>query len=202
MSIYGLIIGICLAIGISFFQNHNRVIPKKLENRFIFLVLLFSILGARLYHVVDQWQYYSQNPWQIPQTWNGGLGIYGGLVFGLVYIFLFSKFHRLNFLKILDIITPIIPLCQAIGRLGNFFNREIPTWWQESLLNLILFLLIRHSSHPSARYLIGYGTIRFFLEFFRTDTWQIHNLKIAHLISIIFIATGLFLLHKPNLTKK
>ncbi|MFA4827524.1 MAG: prolipoprotein diacylglyceryl transferase family protein, partial [Candidatus Shapirobacteria bacterium] len=114
--LYGLIIGISFVIGISYFSRHNHTIPKSKENLFIFLLFLFSIIGARLYHVIDQYQYYFQHPAQILQTWNGGLGIYGGLIFALIFIFLFSKIYHLNFLKILDTITPIIPLCQAIGR--------------------------------------------------------------------------------------
>jgi phosphatidylglycerol---prolipoprotein diacylglyceryl transferase len=192
--LYGLIIGISFVIGINYFSKHNTIVPKAKENLFILLLFIFSVIGARLYHVIDQHQYYSQHPIQILQTWNGGLGIYGGLIFGLIFIFLFSKIYHLNFLNILDTITPIVPLCQAVGRLGNFFNHEIPTWWLEASLNLILFFFLRRSPKPSAHYLIGYGLIRFSVEFFRFDTWQLGSLKIAQLISLISVISGIWLL--------
>lgn len=147
-------------------------------------------IGARAYHVIDQWQFYSQNLWLIPQTWHGGLGIYGALILGTIFTYLYSKFNKISFLKILDSITPILPLCQTIGRFGNFVNHEIPSWWLEASLNLILFFLLKKSKTPTAHYLIGYGLIRFSLEFFRNDTWQINHLKIAQLISVLFIIMG------------
>ncbi|MBP6989671.1 prolipoprotein diacylglyceryl transferase, partial [Candidatus Shapirobacteria bacterium] len=129
----------------------------------------------------------------IPQTWNGGLGIYGAIIASALFIFFFSLFSKIPFLKILDSITPILPLCQAIGRIGNFVNHEIPTWWLEASLNLFLFFLLKKSKTPTAHYLIGYGLIRFFIEFFRNDTWIVGQIKIAQLISILFILIGLTL---------
>ena len=199
MSIYGLIIGLSFLVGISYFQKHADFLSSKLQNIFISIVVLSSVIGARLYHVLDYWDYYSQNPWQIPQTWNGGLGIYGGLLAAIFSAYLFSRFLRLNFLRLLDTITPILPLCQAIGRLGNFDNHEIPTWWLEASLNVALYFLLKKSTRPTSHYLIGYGLIRFFLEFFRSDTWTVSGLKIAQIISLIFIAAGLFS-HRHNKT--
>lgn len=197
MHLYGLIIGIAIIVGINYFSQNQKVISKTKENFFIYSLLFFSIIGARLYHVIDYWSYYSQNTNQIYATWNGGLGIYGALIGGIIYIFFFSLVSRISFLKILDSITPILPLCQAIGRFGNFVNKEIPVWWLEASLNLILFFILKSKAlknySSTALYLIGYGLIRFFIEFFRNDTWNINHLKIAQLLSIIFICLGLIL---------
>jgi len=194
MSLYGLILGISIVIGIDFFSKKNTTIPKNKLNLFIIGTIVSAIVGARIYHVVDQWSQYSQNLSLIPQTWNGGLGIFGGILGALIFIFLFSLFSKTPLLSITDSIAPIIPLCQSIGRLGNFINKEIPTWWIEAGLNLFLFLILKKSSHPTAHYLIGYGLIRFFAEFLRTDTWQVNNIKIAQIISLIFVLTGIFIL--------
>ncbi len=198
MHLYGLIIGVSIIIGINHFSRNQKVISKTKENFFIYSLLFFSIIGARLYHVIDYWNYYSQNTNQIYATWNGGLGIYGALIGGILYIFFFSLFSRISFLKILDSITPILPLCQAIGRIGNFFNHEIPVWWLEASLNLILFFIIKSEAlknySSTALYLIGYGSIRFFIEFFRNDTWQVSSFKIAQVISLLFIFIGLIIL--------
>ena len=199
MHLYGLIIGIAIIVGINYFSQNQKVISKTKENFFIYSLLFFSIIGARLYHVIDYWNYYSQNTNQIYATWNGGLGIYGALIGGIIYIFFFSLVSRISFLKILDSITPILPLCQAIGRFGNFVNKEIPVWWLEASLNLILFFILKSKAlknySSTALYLIGYGSIRFFIEFFRNDTWTINGVKIAQLISIISLVIGIILIN-------
>ncbi len=161
------------------------------------------LFGARTYHVIDSWSYYSQHLSQIFATWNGGLGIYGALIAATIYIFIYSLVAKIPTLSILDSITPILPLCQSIGRFGNFVNHEIPTWWIEASLNVILFFIIRSKALknycPTALYLIGYGIIRFIMEFFRNDTWQVSHIKIAHIISLLFISTGIIL--QKNLKK-
>lgn len=199
MSLYGLIIGIAIYIGWEYFSRHNHIIPKSLETRFIVTGVALSIVGARLYHVAGDWNYYSQNLMQIFNTRAGGLGIYGGLIFGILYIYVFCLVYRLSFIGLLDTLAPIIPLCQSIGRLGNFVNQEIPFWWLESALSLILFFVLRLWPKQSfAKYLIGYGLIRFLFEFFRQDTWIIGQFKIAQVLSIISLSVGIILLRKQQ----
>ena len=95
----------------------------------------------------------------------------------------------------MDSITPILPLCQSIGRFGNFVNHENPIWWPEAILDFLLFLIIfKFPKNPTSKYLIGYGVIRFVTEFWRTDTWVINNLKIGQLISVVFIIAGVSLI--------
>ena len=202
MHLYGLIIGIAIVIGINYFSRHQTIIPKNKENIFIIGLLFFSICSSRLYHVADQWNYYSQYPSQILATWNGGLGIYGAILGAILFIFLFSRHYKISFLKITDSVAPILPLCQALGRLGNFVNGEIPLWWFEAGLNLLLFFILKSKAlkhySSTALYLIGYGTIRLFFEFFRSDTWQINSLKIAQIISLVFILIGIFILRTDS----
>jgi phosphatidylglycerol:prolipoprotein diacylglycerol transferase len=200
MHLYGLILGISLLIGFNYFLRYNTIVPKPKENIFIFGLIIFSLLGARLYHVIDYWPYYSTDLPQILHTWNGGLGIFGGLIFGLVFILIFAKIYHLSSIKILNTSITIIPLCQSIGRLANFFNHEIPTWWLESLGCFFIFLiLIKFPKHPTAKYLIAYGLLRFFLEFLRPDTWQISEFKIAQIITLLFVLSGLILLrYQPS----
>jgi len=185
MSLYGLIIGIAIVIGLDYFQKHNS------HKYFPYFLILFSLIGARSYHVIEQWSYYSQNLSEIIATWHGGLSIIGAIVFGLIFIYLYSKFFKLEILKLLNSITPILPLCQAIGRLGNWINHENPVWWPEAILDLILFFLIKKfPSNPTAKYLIGYGLIRFVTEFWRYDTWIYGSFKIGQIMAIIFIVIG------------
>ena len=200
MHLYGLIIGISLIIGIDYYSKHQKVIPQKRLSFFLVGLIIISIIGARLYHVADNWSFYSQNPWLIPQTWNGGLGIFGAIIAALLYVLIFSQRSKISIFSILDNITPILPLCQSIGRLGNFVNHENPVWWPEAVLDLLLFLFIRrHPQNPTGKYLVGYGLIRFVTEFFRTETWQVNSFKIAQIISTIFIVLGLTLLNRGKL---
>lgn len=197
MSLYGLILGISIAIGINYFSAHNKAIPKKKLTGFLVFLILFSLLGARIYHVLDYWSFYSQNPSQILNTPAGGLAIYGGLMGGFLFIFFYSLGQKIKILSITDQITPILPLSQAIGRLGNFFNQENPLWWPEAILNLILFFTIKSTQNkysPTGIYLIGYGLIRLSTEIFRTDTWEIGGLKIALLVSLLSILIGKIIL--------
>ncbi len=205
MHLYGLIIGIAIILGLNYFEKHNKVIPQNKLHFFEIGLIVFAIVGARAYHVIDEWQYYSQNPWLIPQTWNGGLGIYGGFIAAYIFIIFFVKKYKISVLKLLDQITPILPLCQAIGRVGNYVNQENPLWWPEAIGNLILFIFInRFPSSPTAKYLVGYGVIRFVTEFWRQDTWVVSHIKIAQVISIFFIFIGLILFYRdrPKISQK
>jgi phosphatidylglycerol:prolipoprotein diacylglycerol transferase len=88
-------------------------------------VLVLAVIGARLYHVIHMWDYYSQNLGQIPQIWTGGLGIPGAVAGGAVAIVWYTRRHRLSTARWLDIFAPALLLGQAIGRLGNFVNQEL-----------------------------------------------------------------------------
>lgn len=199
MYLYGLIIGISIVVGIEICSHRNKIIPKSKESFFIISLLIASIFGARIYHVIDYWDYYSQHLYQIPQTWNGGLGIFGGLIGGITFIYFFCYYQKLNFLKTVDLITPILPLCQSIGRLGNWVNNENPLWWIEAVANLILFFLIyKFPKNPTAKYLIGYGLIRLFTDFYRTDLWIINSVKISQIFGLVFVILGVNLIYRER----
>ncbi len=90
--------------------------------------LIFGLVGARLFHVIDFWFYYSQNPIQILEIWKGGLGIFGAILGGLAGILLFAKRRGLGkkgTLWLLDLVGLTLPLGQAIGRWANYFNQEL-----------------------------------------------------------------------------
>jgi len=205
MSFYGLILGICFVIGLNYFYSHNKIVPKNKENLFIFSTLIWGIIGARIYGVIATWSYFSQNPIQILNLRTGGLGIYGGLFFSILYIFLFSLKNKLSFLKITNSLAPIIPLCQSLGRFGNYFNHEIyginnqPVWLYESILMFILFLIFKKiNTHQTGIYLIYYGVIRFLLEFIRLDTIPVLFFSLAQVLSLLFIIIGFIIIRYEN----
>jgi len=96
--------------------------------------LVAGIVGARLYHVFSNpadgygWPYYREHPIEIINFWSGGfrgLGIYGGLVGGVLAVVIYCWRNRLHPLRYLDFIAPNVLLAQAIGRLGNWVNQEL-----------------------------------------------------------------------------
>lgn len=91
----------------------------------VFLVSFpFAIVGARAYYVIFRFPYYKDNLIDMINIRQGGLAIHGGLIFGILTAYIFSRYKKLNFIKIMDFVAPSIVLAQAIGRWGNFFNSE------------------------------------------------------------------------------
>jgi phosphatidylglycerol:prolipoprotein diacylglycerol transferase len=88
-------------------------------------VLLLGVIGARAYHVIHLWDFYAENPALILQVWNGGLAIAGAVVGGVIAIFLYTRWMKLNTLRWFDIFASTMLLAQAVGRLGNFVNQEL-----------------------------------------------------------------------------
>ncbi len=90
--------------------------------------LIPGIIGARLYHVLSEWDYYQQSLLKIFYVWEGGLAIYGGLAGAIFGLWLWSRSQGQNlkiFLTLLDFLSFGLPVGQAIGRLGNYFNQEL-----------------------------------------------------------------------------
>ncbi len=170
-SLYGLIISFSIFTSILFAK---KLIGKKDEEILwgvSLWAIVFGIAGARIYHVLDYWGYYRESLLEILKLWNGGLGIWGAIIGGAFGIFLYLKKRNENLLRWLDIASVVVPLGQAVGRWGNFFNGEIigsptnlpwgmyvnlenrpsgfenynnfhPLFIYESILNTILFLVL------------------------------------------------------------
>lgn len=85
---------------------------------------LAGIVGARLYYVFSKWDYYGEHLSEIPQIWEGGLAIYGGIIGGVLAAFIVCKVRKMNFWNLLDIACMSLLIGQGIGRWGNFTNQE------------------------------------------------------------------------------
>lgn len=90
----------------------------------IFWTVIFGIIGARLYYVAFNLDYYMENPIEIIQIWNGGLAIHGGILAGVLFIIIYTLKYKIRTLKITDMAVVSLIIAQAIGRWGNFFNQE------------------------------------------------------------------------------
>ena len=84
-----------------------------------------GVIGSRLYHVATDWSKFSNNLGAIPQIWKGGLGIPGGLLVGVAAGIIAVRKRNLQISAVLGCAAPAIPLAQAIGRCGNWFNQEL-----------------------------------------------------------------------------
>ena len=136
-----------------------------------FWALLGGILGARLYYVLLSLSYYIKHPLEIIMLQNGGLSIQGALLGGIIAVLIYTKKTKTEFLKYADLYALGLPVAQAIGRWGNFFNSEAfglpttmpwgvfipeilrpdaysmneyfhPTFLYESLWNIFVFLIL------------------------------------------------------------
>ncbi len=90
----------------------------------LFLTVIIGIVGARIYYVIFNFDYYQNNLLEIFKVWNGGLAIHGGIIAGLITIAIICYKKKVNLLKILDYLVVGLIIAQAIGRWGNFFNGE------------------------------------------------------------------------------
>ena len=90
----------------------------------IFYSVIFGIIGARIYYVLFNLDYYSLYPIEIFEIWNGGLAIHGAIIGALAFMYFYTKKHKINIFRITDSMAPALILAQAIGRWGNFFNGE------------------------------------------------------------------------------
>lgn len=123
---YGIIIGagIVLAYIYALREAKRRGIEIKHIDNMAFWLILAGVLGARLYYVLFNFQYFTENPLEILAVWKGGLAIHGALLGGAAAYFTYIKIHKIHWLKYTDVIMPGVLLAQALGRWGNFFNSE------------------------------------------------------------------------------
>ena len=84
-----------------------------------------GVIGARLYHVATEWDRFSGQLFDIVKIWKGGLGIPGGILLGAIVAVVVAKKRNINIGQMLWAVAPAIPVAQAIGRLGNWWNQEL-----------------------------------------------------------------------------
>lgn len=201
-------------------SEKNPSIPKETVSDYALFALFIGILGARLYYVAFEWDYYSQHVNEILSIRNGGLAIHGGIIAGILVAYIFCKSKNLSFWELLDMIAPGVVLGQGIGRWGNFANGEAhggptnlpwaievqgemvhPTFLYESIWDIAIFAFLyfylsKRRAFPgqlALLYVILYSLGRFFIEGLRTDSLYIGPLRTAQLISILGILIGVLL---------
>lgn len=123
---YGVLIAAAMALGLwlAYREARRRGEDPEALLKAAEFALIGGLVGARLYYVLFNLDYYLATPWKIIAVWEGGLAIHGGLLGGLLVGGGYAWARRLPVARYLDIIAPSLVLGQAIGRWGNFFNEE------------------------------------------------------------------------------
>lgn len=104
------------------FKKHG--LSLSFLNDYFFYLVPVVIIGARIYYVIFEWKYYANNLTEIIAIWHGGLAIHGGIIAGIIFTVFYTKKHKIDTLKLMDMAAPALILGQALGRWGNFFNGE------------------------------------------------------------------------------
>ena len=123
---YGIIIAfaVLLCLFLAYKNNDKYGIKYEYVENCMLIALPIAILGARLYYVIFSWDYYKNHIDEIIKIWHGGLAIYGGILTAILVIWIYCKKKSIKVFDFLDFLAPLVALGQAIGRWGNFVNRE------------------------------------------------------------------------------
>ena len=105
-------------------EAKKKHINEEILINLIFYGIIIGIIGARLYYVIFNFNYYINNLLEIFMMWKGGLAIHGGIIAALIFLIIYCKKNKINIMLLLDIIVIGLIIAQAIGRWGNFFNQE------------------------------------------------------------------------------
>lgn len=118
---YGFLVflGVLFAYFFCVKQAGRENINKGVFSDIIFWTLIFSFVGARVFYIFTDFQSFLQNPLEMLLS-RSGFVFYGGVIFGIVTLFVLAKLHKINFLKLADIIVMGVPLAHAFGRFGCF----------------------------------------------------------------------------------
>ena len=123
---YGVVIVIGMLIAMALIMYTAKRFGENPDNYYdvSLMAILIGIVGAKAYYVFFAWDMYKDDILQIFNIRNGGLAIYGGIIFGALTVFVYSRVKKKSFLHMADILILGVVFGQIMGRWGNFFNRE------------------------------------------------------------------------------
>lgn len=240
-SIFGISVykyAICIVVGIVVALILCKLAKEKFDVEYSFvlentiLAIIFGTIGARLYFVLFNLEYYSKHLAEIFNFRSGGLAIYGGLIFGATAIIINCKIRKKNTLNFLDYIIPYVAIAQCFGRFGNFFNVEAygyettsfirmgidtvngymevhPTFLYESIATLIIFVILRfvqkkreYKGQVVLWYFLLYSLTRTFIEGLRADSLMLFNFRVSQVLSIIILILSISIIICRRFCKK
>ena len=215
--------GICYALGllaayqVMVYEARRRGLDSEIIINGLIVVAIAALIGGRLYHVIDQWVLYKDDPITIllpirhvpggGYVFAGfsGLGVYGGLLTGTIAAWLYIRWKHQSFWRWADVVAPALFAMQAIGRFGNFFNQELygpqttlPWGIAIQCKNRVVEFACPPGSDPNATlgqhfhlllvFFIWYSITRFLLEFLRAGyNWTLAGIPTAQIVSGVTI---------------
>ena len=140
IAFYGLLIGVGVLCGILMAAHMAKVTGQNPDDYWDFALyaVFFSIIGARIYYVIFAWDFYKDDLMGIFRLRSGGLAIYGGVIAAFITLFVYCRIKKKNPLLMGDTAMPGLILGQAIGRWGNFMNREVFGEYYDCLFSMQL----------------------------------------------------------------
>lgn len=106
-------------------KRYNKEFDRDDFDNIFLIILVSGFIGARIGYAIQNLDYFTANPLDFFKIYQGGLSIHGGILGGVLGLWITSKKAKLSFVSLANIISPEVLLSIAIGRFGNFFNREI-----------------------------------------------------------------------------
>lgn len=152
IAFYGVIIAFAVFAGILVAAHEAKITGQDPDIywEFVIYAIIFSLIGARLYYVAFSWENYKDNLMEIFNTRGGGMAIYGAVIGAFLSLAVFAKVKKQSFLQMGDTAILGLILGQAIGRWGNFMNREAFGGYTDGLLAMRLPIEAVRSSDISA----------------------------------------------------
>ena len=126
IAFYGAIIAFAMVMGYLVAESQAKRFEQSVEKLldFAIIAIVASVIGARIYYVIFHWETFADHPMQVFNLRTGGLAIYGGVIVAFASVIIFCKVKKLNLGAFADVCIPGLITGQAIGRWGNFFNKE------------------------------------------------------------------------------
>jgi phosphatidylglycerol:prolipoprotein diacylglycerol transferase len=224
---YGLIFATAILVSYLFARYHSWRfgISNQDVDDYSFWVVIVGLVGARIFYVLFNLDFFSQNPGDY-KIWHGGLAIYGGILSGLIFTYFYTRKKAYSFDHLFDLIALSLPLGQAVGRFGNFINAEAygtvtdlpwkmyvrsensyhhPAFLYEAILDILVFLVLykllgrTKSGMLGLLYLISYSLGRFFIEAIRTDSLWFLGFRVSQITAfLIILFAGILALRKHS----
>jgi len=199
---YGAIIAFGFLLAVFYVTRRAKHFGLTADNIIDMLIISvpIGVISARLYYVIFNFSLYRDNLIDIVKIWEGGLAIYGGVLGGILGVFIYSRVKKIPMTPVLDVGSFGLIIGQTIGRWGNFINREAfgaltdvpwkmglttyagtfyvhPTFLYESLWNIIGFVVLhfyskkrKYDGQIFLLYVAWYGLGRVWIEGLRTDS--------------------------------
>jgi prolipoprotein diacylglyceryltransferase len=169
----------------------SHLFDHKFFWKLTFFTLIFALLGAKIFHVIENFPFYSSIPEAIFSGY--GFSVLGAITFGFITIFTISVIYKTKFLHITDRVFLITPIAQFVGRIGNITNQELmPFSLYEMGLNIINFTILlfayklkKADGLVTSLFFLNYGALRIYIEFLKGN-----YLGFLTLISFIFLVYG------------